>query len=89
MPALTLDSLARRFALVAVALALSVLLLTILASWWLVSQQQQQATRILLQKEAEVAGHFQRVQGKNLSKIYPARLVRYPFERGNGPGLGD
>ena len=54
MATLTLDSLARRFALAAVALALSVLLLTILASWWLVSQQQQQATRILLQKEAEL-----------------------------------
>jgi PAS domain S-box-containing protein len=49
-----MDSLARRFALAAVALALSVLLLTIMASWLLVSQQQKQATRILLQKEADV-----------------------------------
>jgi PAS domain S-box-containing protein len=47
------DSLQRRFALTAASLAVSVLLLTALASMWLVSQQHNQAERVLLQKEAD------------------------------------
>lgn len=54
MASAALDSLAHRFAMAAVALALSVLLLTSIASWWLISQQHQQAAHILLQKEADV-----------------------------------
>jgi PAS domain S-box-containing protein len=46
-------SLARRFAIVAAALATAALVLITASSWWLVSQQHKAAARVLHQKEAE------------------------------------
>ncbi len=48
------DTLARRFALAAAAMAACVLLLTVSVSWWLVQRQQAEASQLLLEKEADL-----------------------------------